>query len=42
MQAYWKKYDRVERDIRRKTEKEVEEKRKADMEYMEVIYHALF
>lgn len=36
MQAYWKRYDRVERETRRRLEKEAEEQRKMDVEYMEV------
>jgi len=37
MQAYWKRYERVERDARKKLEKEAEEQRRMDMEFMEVI-----
>jgi DNA helicase INO80 len=36
MQAYWKRYDRVERETRRRQEKEAEEQRKLDGELMEV------
>ena len=36
MQAYWKRYDRVERETRRRLEKEAEEQRKMDVEFMEV------
>lgn len=36
MQAYWKRYERVERDTRRRQEKEAEEQRKMDVELMEV------
>lgn len=36
MQAYWKRYDRVERETRRRLEKEAEEQRKLDGELMEV------
>lgn len=42
MQAYWKRYDRVERETRRRLEKEAEEQRKMDVELIEVInvnYH---
>ncbi|KAK3911986.1 Chromatin-remodeling ATPase INO80 [Frankliniella fusca] len=35
MQAYWKRYDRVERETRRRMEKEAEEQRKMDVELME-------
>ncbi|KAK6636981.1 hypothetical protein RUM43_010648 [Polyplax serrata] len=35
MQAYWKRYERVERDTRRRQEKEAEEQRKMDVELME-------
>ncbi|KDR11347.1 hypothetical protein L798_14889, partial [Zootermopsis nevadensis] len=35
MQAYWKRYDRVERETRRRLEKEAEEQRKLDGELME-------
>ncbi|GLG99213.1 Putative DNA helicase Ino80 [Gryllus bimaculatus] len=35
MQAYWKRYDRVERETRRRQEKEAEEQRKLDGELME-------
>lgn len=37
MQAYWKRYDRVERETRRRLEKEAEEQRKMDVEFMEVV-----
>lgn len=37
MQAYWKRYDRVERETRRRMEKEAEEQRKMDVEMLEVI-----
>lgn len=36
MLSYWKKYDRVERDNRRRLEKEAEEQRKMDVELVEV------
>lgn len=36
MQAYWKRYDRVERETRKRMEKEAEEQRKMDVELMEV------
>lgn len=36
MQSYWKRYDRVERETRRRMEKEAEEQRKMDVELMEV------
>lgn len=36
MQTYWKRYQRVERDTRRRQEKEAEEQRKMDVELMEV------
>lgn len=39
MQAYWKRYDRVERETKRRLEKEAEEQRKMDVEFMEVNYH---
>lgn len=35
MQAYWKRYERVERDTKRRQEKEAEEQRKMDVELME-------
>lgn len=35
MQAYWKRYDRVEKVQRRQAEKEAEEQRKLDVELME-------
>lgn len=35
MQSYWKKYDRVERETRRRMEKEAEEQRKMDVELIE-------
>lgn len=38
MQAYWKRYERVERDVRRRQEKEAEEQRRMDLEFMEVTY----
>lgn len=37
MQSYWKKFDRVERENRRRQEKEAEEQRKMDVEFMEVV-----
>lgn len=37
MQSYWKRYDRVERETRRRLEKEAEEQRKMDVELIEVI-----
>lgn len=36
MLSYWKKYDRVERENRRRLEKEAEEQRKMDVELVEV------
>lgn len=36
MLSYWKKYDRVERENRRRIEKEAEEQRKMDVELVEV------
>lgn len=36
MQSYWKRYDRVERETRRRLEKEAEEQRKLDIELIEV------
>lgn len=36
MLAYWKRYDRVERETRRRLEKEAEEQRKMDVELIEV------
>lgn len=36
MLSYWKKYDRVERENRRRLEKEAEEQRKMDVELIEV------
>uniref|UniRef100_A0A1B6DCW5 Chromatin-remodeling ATPase INO80 n=1 Tax=Clastoptera arizonana TaxID=38151 RepID=A0A1B6DCW5_9HEMI len=35
MQAYWRKFDRVERETKRRMEKEAEEQRKMDVELME-------
>lgn len=35
MQAYWKKTDKVERETRKRMEKEAEEQRKLDIEMME-------
>lgn len=35
MQSYWKRYDRVERETRRRMEKEAEEQRKMDVEIVE-------
>lgn len=35
MQVYWRRYDRVERETRRRMEKEAEEQRKMDVELME-------
>ncbi|XP_037038168.1 chromatin-remodeling ATPase INO80 isoform X2 [Bradysia coprophila] len=35
MQGYWKRYDRVERETRRRMEKEAEEQRKHDVELIE-------
>ncbi|XP_018355719.1 PREDICTED: putative DNA helicase Ino80 isoform X1 [Trachymyrmex septentrionalis] len=35
MQTYWKRYDRVERETRRRLEKEAEEQRKMDVELIE-------
>ncbi|XP_063832717.1 chromatin-remodeling ATPase INO80 [Ostrinia nubilalis] len=35
MQAYWRRYDRAERETRRRMEKEAEEQRKMDVELME-------
>lgn len=35
MQVYWKRYDRVERETRRRMEKEAEEQRKIDVEIIE-------
>lgn len=35
MQVYWRRYDRVERETRRRMEKEAEEQRKLDVELME-------
>lgn len=37
MQSYWKRYDRVERETRRRLEKEAEEQRKMDVEMIEVL-----
>lgn len=42
MQAYWKRYERVERDTRRRQEKEAEEQRKMDVELMEVKIYLVF
>jgi len=36
MQAYWKRFDKVEKEHRRKAEKEAIEQRKMDMEFREV------
>lgn len=38
MQAYWKRFDKVEKEHRRKAEKEAMEQRKMDMEFREVLY----
>lgn len=38
MLTYWKRYDRNERETRKKQEKEAEEQRKMDVELMEVSY----
>ncbi|KAJ8686508.1 hypothetical protein QAD02_022302 [Eretmocerus hayati] len=35
MQSYWKRYDRVERETRKRLEKEAEEQRKLDVELIE-------
>ncbi|XP_026735915.1 chromatin-remodeling ATPase INO80, partial [Trichoplusia ni] len=35
MQAYWRRYDRAERETRRRMEREAEEQRKMDVELME-------
>ncbi|XP_049787289.1 chromatin-remodeling ATPase INO80 [Schistocerca cancellata] len=35
MQSYWKRYDRVEREARRRLEREAEEQRRLDVELME-------
>lgn len=35
MQSYWKRYDRVERETKRRMEKEAEEQRKMDVEIIE-------
>ncbi|XP_041982684.1 chromatin-remodeling ATPase INO80 [Aricia agestis] len=35
MQAYWRRYDRAEKEARRRLEKEAEEQRKMDVELME-------
>lgn len=42
MQSYWKRYDRVERETRRRLEKEAEEQRKMDVELIEVINNRYF
>jgi len=36
MQAYWKRFDKVEKEQRRKAEKEAMEQRKMDLEFREV------
>lgn len=36
MQAYWKRFDKVEKEHRRKAEKEAMEQRKMDIEFREV------
>lgn len=36
MLSYWKRYDRNERETRKKQEKEAEEQRKMDVELIEV------
>ena len=41
MQAYWKRFDKVEKEHRRKAEKEAIEQRKMDMEFREVTSCAL-
>jgi len=38
MQAYWKRFDKVEKEHRRKAEKEAMEQRKMDMEFREVLF----
>jgi DNA helicase INO80 len=35
MQSFWKQADRVEREVRKRRDKEAEEQRKMDMELME-------
>jgi len=40
MQAYWKRFDKVEKEHRRKAEKEAMEQRKMDIEFREVQYYA--
>lgn len=42
MLTYWKRYDRNERETRKKQEKEAEEQRKMDVELMEVIKIIIF
>lgn len=37
MQAYWKRFEKVEKEQRRKAEKEAIEQRKIDIEMREVI-----
>lgn len=37
MQVYWKRFERVERETRRRMEREAEEQRKLDVELMEVL-----
>lgn len=39
MQSYWKRYDRVEREARRRMEKEAEEQRKVRIPMMMKIFH---
>jgi len=36
MQAYWKRFDKVEKEQRKKAEKEAMEQRKMDLEFREV------
>jgi DNA helicase INO80 len=42
MLSYWKRYDRNERETRKKQEKEAEEQRKMDVELMEVNANFIF
>lgn len=36
MVSYWKRFEKVEKDIRKKAEKEAQEQRKMDLELREV------
>ena len=42
MQAYWKRFDKVEKEHRKKAEKEAMEQRKMDIEFREVCYYSVW